>query len=386
MLADFTAKYPTIKAEHAKVNGDVHEALIQALAAGTPPDVSMIWRNNMPAFAAKRGLTVLDPYLTRDKFDKSIYYENEFRSSQFLGKTYVLPASAAGAWYLLFYNKKHLSDAGLNPNAPPQTFEELTKASGLLLKRDGDGRIERIGFDPGSHDSGTYNSPFTAYLMANAGKYCSDDGRKLLFDSPQAVGMLDWMLQVLKQNGGKDAVLEFFTRAKKNTHQAFITAERSLYVTNHSLPKDARQAPELNYGIALLPRGSQQGSRGIVRGGWSNGVPAGVKAPSEAWQLAQWLSATKEAAGWFMVQQVRPSPIKAVNESPDLTSLPNWDVIKQALATDTLAPVTPMDPDIDKLTANAILDVYKGTAPKDAVAAAQRAAQRLLDEFWGGIK
>jgi multiple sugar transport system substrate-binding protein len=385
ILADFTARNPTIKAEQKRVTGEIHEQLVQAMAGGAPPDVSMIWRNNMPGFAAKGSLTVLDPYLSRDKFDKAIYYENELKSSQFLGKTYVLPAAAAGAWYLLFYNQDHLREAGMDPAKPPQTWDEVARAAPRLLKKGTDGRIERIGFDPGAYDAGSFNSFFTAWLMSNGGKYCSDDGRKLLFDGQQAYGAMDWFLQVLRQNGGKDAVAEFFGHARKNTHQALISGERAMYVTNHSLPSNAVLVPELKYGIGLLPRGSQSGARGIVRGGWSNGVPKGVAAPHESWLLTQYLSASKEGGGWFMEQQVRPSPIKAVNEAPSLKQLPHWDVITEALRTDTLAPVTPMDPEIDKLTAKAIQDVYAGTAPREAVQFAQREGQRLLDEFWASV-
>jgi ABC-type glycerol-3-phosphate transport system substrate-binding protein len=385
IMADFGARNPTIKAEHKRVTGEIHEQLVQALAGGAPPDVSMIWRNNMPGLAAKGSLTVLEPYMSRDKLDKGIFYENELKSSQFLGKTYVLPAAAAGAWYLLFYNQDHLREAGMDPAQPPQTWDEVTRAAPRLLKKGADGRIERLGFDPGAYDAGTFNSFFTAWLMANGGKYCADDGRRLLFDSPQAYGALDWFLQVLRQNGGKDAVGEFFGRARKNTHQALITAERAMYVTNHSLPSNAVLVPELKYGIGLLPRGSQSGARGIVRGGWSNGVPTGVPAAHESWLLTQYLSASTEGGGWFMEQQVRPSPIKAVNESPSLKQLPHWNVITEALRTDTLAPVTPMDPEIDKLTARAILDVYAGTAPREAVQFAQREGQRLLDEFWASV-
>ena len=157
----------------------------------------------------------------------------------------------------------------------------MTRYAAQLLKRGGDGRIERIGFDPGAYDAGTFNSFFTAWLMANGGKYASDDGRKLLFDGPQASGALDWTLQVLRGNGGKDAVAEFFGRARKNTHQALISGERAMYVTNHSLPSNAVLVPELQYGIGLLPRGSQNGARGIVRGGWSNAIPKGVPAAHE---------------------------------------------------------------------------------------------------------
>ena len=312
ILADFTARNPTVKAEAVRTSGEIHEALVKALAGGEPPDLTMMWRNNMPGFGAKNGLTVLDPYMARDKLDRGMYYENELKSSQFLGKTYALPAAAAGAWYLLFYNQAHFREAGLDASRPPQTWDEVTRYAAQLLKRGGDGRIERIGFDPGAYDAGTFNSFFTAWLMANGGKYSSDDGRKLLFDGPQATGALDWTLQVLRGNGGKDPVAEFFGRARKNTHQALISGERAMYVTNHSLPSNAVLVPELQYGIGLLPRGSQNGARGIVRGGWSNAIPRGVPAAHESWLLLQYLCASREGGGWFMEQQVRPSPIKAV--------------------------------------------------------------------------
>src|SRR5688500_14251534 len=63
MLTDFTAKHPNVKAEQVRSNGEIHEQLVKALAGGEPPDVTMMWRSNMPGFAAKGGLTTLDPYM-----------------------------------------------------------------------------------------------------------------------------------------------------------------------------------------------------------------------------------------------------------------------------------------------------------------------------------
>ena len=48
-----------------------------------------------------------------------------------------------------------------------------------------------------------------------------------------------------------------------------------------------------------------------------------------------------------MQEQVRPSPIKAVNELPVYNDLPHWDVIKQALASDVLMAATPLDTELD---------------------------------------
>ena len=62
-------------------------------------------------------------------------------------------------------------------------------------------------------------------------------------------------------------------------------------------------------------------------------------------------------------------------------------MIKQALATDVLMAATPLDPELDTLTAAAVSEVYQGkTAPKDALAFAQREGQRRLDEFWASVK
>jgi multiple sugar transport system substrate-binding protein len=389
MLADFTARNPTIKAEHQRLpnNSKLHEELSTALAAGAPPDVSMQWRGAMPAFAAKGALTALDGFIKRDRFDPGIYYENEYRSSQFGGKPWVLPAAASGAWYLLFYNRDHFRDAGLDENKPPATWDEAVRYAGVLNRRGGDGKIERLGFEPALRDAGLFNSPFAAWLATAGGKVASDDGKRLLFDSPQGVATMEWMQRVVQQIGGRDAFDEFFDRAKGG-HDSFPVAQRAMYMTNHSFPARLKQvAPDLRYGIGTLPRGNPGGASGIVRGGWSNGIPSGVPAPHEAWLLLQHLSATKEAAGWFMQEQVRPSPIKAVNESAVYNDLPHWDAIKRALASDTLAAQTPLDVELDTLTATAVTEVYGGkTAPKDALAFAQREAQRRLDEFWAGVK
>ncbi|MBI3973024.1 MAG: extracellular solute-binding protein [Chloroflexi bacterium] len=390
IIADFNAKHPNVKAEHQRLPagpGKLHEDLMVVLAAGSPPDVTMQWRGAMPAFAAKGSLVALDPFIRRDKFDTSIYYENELRSSQFLGKTYLLPAAASGAWYLLFYNRDHFREAGLDENKPPATWDEATRYTGLLTRRSADNKIERLGFEPALRDAGTFNSPFAAWLHTNDGKFASDDGRKLLFESPQGTATLDWMLAVVKQLGGREAFDDFVSRAKGG-HDSFPIGLRSIYMTNHSFPARLKEvAKDLRYGIGTLPRGSANGAKGIVRGGWANGIPTGVKAPHESWLLTQYLSATKEGAGWFMQEQVRPSPIRAVNESPVYRDLPHWDMIKAGLVSDIIVAQTPMDLEIDTLTAKAVTEVYQGkTLPKEALQFAQREGQRLLDEFWVGVK
>jgi multiple sugar transport system substrate-binding protein len=390
LMADFRAKNPTIQTEQGRLAagpGALAAELARLLAAGTPPDVAMLWRGSMPGFAAKGGLLALDPFMRRDKFDTRIYYDGEVRTSQFLGQTYVLPGAAAGAWYLLFYNRDHFREAGLDESKPPETWDDAIRMARQVQKAGIDGKIERLGFEPGFKSADLYTSPFTCWLMTNYGKYASDDGRKLLFDSAEGRAALDWMNEVVIRMGGREALEEYVTRTKGG-HDSFPIGQRAMYMTNHSFPMRLRTvAKDLRYGIGLLPRGSARGAQGMVRGGWSNGIPADVPAPHESWLLTHFLSATPEGGGAFMQAQVRPSPIRSVNEAASYNELPHWDMIKKGLASDRFAPATPIDPDIDKLTAAAMTDVYNGKqSTRDALQAAQREGQRLLDEFWAGLK
>jgi multiple sugar transport system substrate-binding protein len=266
VVVDFNAKHSHITAEHHRLpdNSKLHEELSTALAAGAPPDVSMQWRGAMPAFAAKGALLALDGFIKRDRFDASIYYENEFRSSQFAGKVWVLPAAASGAWYLIFYNRDHFRDAGLDEHKPPTTWDEAVRFAGVLNRRAGDGKIERLGFEPALRDASLFNSPFAAWLATNGGTFASQDGRTLRFDSPQGAAALEWMQRVLQQVGGREAFDEFFARAKGGT-ESFPIGLRSMYLTNHSFPARLKQvAPDLRYGIGTLPRGTGSGATGAV--------------------------------------------------------------------------------------------------------------------------
>lgn len=100
--------------------GDMETRILAAAASGDMPDIA----NLNPHFAQE--LAQNDALLNMDDWAgdvKSLYFKGAWDANKFDGKTFALP------WYLttpiLFYNKELFEASGLDPEAPPETYEEI---------------------------------------------------------------------------------------------------------------------------------------------------------------------------------------------------------------------------------------------------------------------
>jgi ABC-type glycerol-3-phosphate transport system substrate-binding protein len=358
------------------------QKLVTSVAGGAAPDVSMIWRGELPALALQGVLQPIDQLIGRDRFDPKIYYEAEWQTSRYQNKAYVLPNVSAGGWYLVHYNRDHFKEAGLGTDQAPVTWAQATEYLRRLTRIEG-GRITRLG---GARAGGV--GGFILYALNNKGRYLSDDGKKVLFDSPETLEALEWWQGFWEPVGGSAAVATFSQTYPTTAAQSpFTTGNQSMNITNPSQIFHIKaNNPGLDFGVALPPHGPKDaGGKSYIRGGWSYGIPSGVKHAYESWLLVKWLSATKEAAGWFMQQQLRPSPMKEVNEDKYyVEKLPTaWPHLLKAMQKDVAVPITPVDGEIDKVLGQLMTDVdqTKGSL-RELVRQAATDVQRELDTFW----
>lgn len=356
--------------------------LVSSVAGGSPPDVSMIWRGELPALAVQSVLQPLDSFVSHDKFDPKIYYDAEWATSKYNGKAYVLPNVSAGAWYANFYNRDHLKEAGYGADQAPGTWSDATAYLKKLTKSDGS-RITRLGGDLAGGASG-----FILYVLNNKGKYLSDDGKKVQFDTSEAIEALEWW-QGFWEPVGAAQVAAFNDQYKGATaaQAPFTVGAKSMQIQNPSQIFHIKSNnPNIDFGVAAPPYGPKdKDGKSYIRGGWGYGIPTGVKHPYESWLLTRWLSATKEAAGWFMQQQLRPSPMKEVNEDKYyVEKLPiAWPQVLKLMQKDVAVPITPVDGEIDKVLGQLMSDVgAKKGAIRDLLKQAAADCQRELDTYW----
>jgi ABC-type glycerol-3-phosphate transport system substrate-binding protein len=166
-----------------------------------------------------------------------------------------------------------------------------------------------------------------------------------------------------------------------------VTGAQAMVFTNPSQVFHIKAGnPNLDFGVTVPPYGPRDTSgKSFINGGWGYSMPTGVKHANESWLLIDWLCATTEAAGWFMIQQLRPSPMKAVNQDRAyLDKLPTvWPELLQVLSKDVPVPITPVDGDISKILGQMLTEAAanKGSAT-DLVHQAATQSQQQLDMFW----
>jgi multiple sugar transport system substrate-binding protein len=164
LIDDFHKDYPNIEVEFQDDPwGSWVTNLPVRLQTGNAPDVFLVNNPDFPLFAQGGYLMNLDPYFDEAYF--SDYFPGVLSMYQFEGKPMAIPYTTDAR--VLWYNEKVFEEAGLDPNDPPQTYEELLEAAkATTIDRDGDGAIDVYGF--GMHLAGDA-MPIDSLYLASEG-------------------------------------------------------------------------------------------------------------------------------------------------------------------------------------------------------------------------
>jgi len=121
MIDSYESNHPGVHIKWVDVSGaEVAEKFLAALVGQTPPDVVNIY--DLPRFLQYGVLADMDSLVSTSERDKRI--KSFWRGiGQYQGRNYVIP------WYtsvsMLWYNKEIFQNAGLDPEKPPQSIDEM---------------------------------------------------------------------------------------------------------------------------------------------------------------------------------------------------------------------------------------------------------------------
>lgn len=153
--------------------------------------------------------------------------------------------------FALYYNREHFRQAGLDPDAPPQTTDELDAIAARLTRRGRGGRLDRAGFLPAV----PFWWPYVWPSMFGAALYDAPSNRCTLA-SAENIAAYTWV-QSYPRRYGLDAIAGFagaFDGTYHSGQDPFFTGRVSMIVQGPWIANFARIfAPDLDYGCTPLP-------------------------------------------------------------------------------------------------------------------------------------
>lgn len=129
--AEFTAKTGVTVVHPAQPFADYDKLLTAAFAAKSGPDVMMMVPGSQGVLRYTKGLVDLTNDV-KDVRPSLKYWEATSPSLSADGNVYGIPVGTQAD--VFYYNKKLFTQAGLNPDKPPTTFDELMSHAAALKK------------------------------------------------------------------------------------------------------------------------------------------------------------------------------------------------------------------------------------------------------------
>jgi multiple sugar transport system substrate-binding protein len=308
------------------VNAPVDDPkVIAGLSGSEPPDLLILGSpENIGSWTREGLVTPLDDFLQTGKIDMEDMSDGAEGQCVYQGQYYCLPWGTDT--YALFWNKDLFEEAGLDPDTPPQTMEELAEFAKQLTITDDNGNITQVGFIPDfpwSH--------LEHYVTMMGGYWYNEDGTQLQLTSEPVVNALTW-----EQQFYCDYDVEEIVRFS-SSFGAYMSPDNGFYAGKIAMQFDGEwqpgpnfiQAfkPELFYEVVPFPppaANPERANTSLVTGSIAM-IPSGVEDKDAAFELLAWIM-TPEILGEQMVANFNlPTSAKAA-EDPRFTENENFQV------------------------------------------------------------
>jgi multiple sugar transport system substrate-binding protein len=296
--------------------------LTAAVTAGTPPALTEMAPGALRLWEASGVLSSVDDLFRRDKLSKDDFPVAMWKYMSYANKVWFLPGAEANADFILFWNKQHLREAGLDPEKGPTTIAELDSMA-QRLTRENAGQLDRLGMKP--WDVYGIGNSLQGWSYAMGGSFYDEAKDELTFTHPRVLRAAEWMVEWAKRLN-YERVQAFQQSVAVQGVPFFGTSKLSIAPLVSVHLRDAlRNDPTMQIGAGPLP-GEAPGKTGAVAmGGWTVAMPAGGKVRDQSWDALKHIGVSNE--GTLAIAQ--RGGIPGYLKSPGLTELAKDPLFKQ---------------------------------------------------------
>ncbi|MBC7002750.1 ABC transporter substrate-binding protein [Photobacterium sp. BZF1] len=293
MVGDFEAANPDINvtAIYAGNYDDTRVKALAAINAGEPVQTSVMFSIDMLELQRRGVIRPFDDFVKTDEDKQWLqsFYPALMQNGQLEGQTYGIPFQRSTI--VMFYNKDAFREAGLDPEKAPETWEEMAKVAGKLVKKNDQGDTERWGLMVPS--TGYPYWMFGAFAKQQGEALMNQAGTEVNFNSPKMVEAL----QYWRDLGTKYEVMPTGTIEWGTLRQEFLEQNTAMmWHTTGNLSAVMQQA-SFDVGVAQLPASIEPGSP--TGGGNFYLMNSGSDAEQEAaYRLVKFMTSPDRSAQW----------------------------------------------------------------------------------------
>jgi sn-glycerol 3-phosphate transport system substrate-binding protein len=378
--ADFEKENPGIRIKPI-YSGSYQDSITKALTAvksGEPPVTSILLSTDMYTLIDEDAIFPFDDVAKspQDQAWIKSFYPAFMENSQTGGKTWGIPFQRSTI--VLYWNKEMFKEAGLDPNRPPASWNEMSEYAQKLTRRDASGKVTQWGLQIPS--SGFPYWLFQGLAIQNGTNLMNPAGTETYYDRPEVIEAVQfWVDLSRKHKVHPEGIVEWGTTPKD-----FFERKMAMMWTTTGNLTNVRNNAKFDFGVAMLPAGKQRGSP--TGGGnfyvFKKSTPAQREA---ALKFIKWVTQPARAAQWS-IDTGYVAVLPAAYETPAMkkyvSEFPPAAVARDQLPFAKAELSTHDNQRVTKALNDGLQAALTGTkTPEAAMKDAQREADRLLRPY-----
>ena len=364
MLDRFESEHPGVRVKARQLNWkDGLEEIQAALVSGREPDVCELGSSWLARFADDGVLADLTAVYEAQS-DSFLLWDSAFWKGRVWGLPWVHAPRA------LFYNRGLFRRAGLDPDPPPATWEQLLRAAAIIDSLDAD--IDGFGQNHGERFVPYKN--FLALAWGNGGRILDDNGA-IIFNDARTLEALEFYrsLSGYSRMGTQEAL-----------DRRFMEGRLGMQISGAwNLKRFRELAPDLDFGVALVPKPAvDRGEHVSFSGSQLLVVFRDSGDTTESIELARFLHRYPMSRRLALADgSVFPASIQVYGDTAFTGDVRVRTFLEQAL-TSRPAPVHPAWIDMEDIVNSAVEEVLEGRrAPRWCLRSAAEEMAELAARF-----
>ena len=296
LIDDLCAQYHeenpniTVTPVYAGSYADTRTKVQAAIKGGNTPDLAIMFSIDLYSLLAMDAIADIDSFCTTEEDQEWLngFYDGFMMNSRDGETTYGIPWQRSTI--VLYYNKDAFEAAGLDPEQPPATWDELYEDAQKLTITE-NGQTTQYGIQIPS-DGYAYWMLQTFCVQQDGFNLMNDTGTETYYDDERtATGLKFW--KSLSEDGSQPSGIV----AWATTPSDFLEGKTAMmYHTTGNLTNVKNNAT-FNFGVAMLP---EKESFGSPTGGGNFYIFKGVSEERQkaAFDFIKWMTDDERVAQW----------------------------------------------------------------------------------------